>query len=365
MNMPPDSKNNWKSSIKKSNGSRAGNNSAIIELTNELEKFISFKLRVDSGFKNYHELLKQYLIDQFNQEDKNKNGILSKHSFKAILQSIGVPSSFWATDHQVAFLNQLCKNGVNGQVVVKDFLKLIVFDKTLFSEDDNLGYGGSVRESLMEGQPSPHARKYSSSSASVRGNHDSRPSKANQSMSGSTAIENRLFEMGDRSIMPNSSSDPSLNKNFPHSTIMNISQRHGGSETDSNKYNTAYISKCKYNLEAVIDVNNELENAITVKLNINNTLLYDSRSSVAKHNPKYKGNRISCKQYLIDQFNQEDKNKNGILSKHSFKAILQSIGVPSSFWATDHQVAFLNQLCKNGVNGQVVVKDFLKLIVFE
>lgn len=95
---------------------------------------------------------------------------------------------------------------------------------------------------------------------------------------------------------------------------------------------------------AVLRLNDELENALSTKMVSTSTL----------------GTR-SMKSVLVDWMQMEDKNKNGILSKHSFLAALSGLGVNQKLWSYPEMKSLLDYLMNKG-NGHIVVKDFMKLV---
>jgi hypothetical protein len=72
---------------------------------------------------------------------------------------------------------------------------------------------------------------------------------------------------------------------------------------------------------------------------------------------------VSMKELLLQYLHAEDKNRSHTLKTHSIKAALQALGVQYHFLATPGQKEILKTLLKFGKNGEIYVKDFMKLIL--
>jgi hypothetical protein len=108
----------------------------------------------------------------------------------------------------------------------------------------------------------------------------------------------------------------------------------------------------------VKEFNSELFDCLTLKLGLSSS---SSSSSVSE------GKGLTRKQLLLKYLDMEDKNHSGTLSKHSFLAALNALGIAHSFWSKPLQKELVAQLLRQHQpgGGLVAIQDVMKLILFK
>lgn len=71
---------------------------------------------------------------------------------------------------------------------------------------------------------------------------------------------------------------------------------------------------------------------------------------------------VSMRNLLLQYLQQEDTNRSNTLKVHNIKAVLQNVGVAYHFLASESQKRLINTLVKHGRDGEIYIKDFMKLI---
>jgi hypothetical protein len=108
----------------------------------------------------------------------------------------------------------------------------------------------------------------------------------------------------------------------------------------------------------VKEFNSELFDALTLKLGLSD----DSRGGGVGGRDGENGE--TRKKLLLRYLDMEDKNHSGTLSRHSFLAGLNALGISHSFWSKPLQRLLVDKLVELG-GGEVVIKDVMKLILFQ